>query len=564
MPVAGKRTVRPRPAWLAIVLVAASSLGCRDGGLQVHDLQGPGLTSPLTGERIEQLRATVTATLENRLFVESLRRDDDDRTSEGLLVISPAATEAEIGDVVVISGVVEEQGGNQAELSVTVLRAETIEVVGRTDELAEAEPLHLDGGDVQSLIRQWESLEGHRARLGSGLVVGATNRFGEIVVIAADGPAAARLDRNGALPLDPAQPAQPTIVLDDALVDLPSLAVGDRIGPVTGVVDYRFGRYRIYPQHPLTEIARRPARPREPLASGADQIAVATFNVENLSPEEPDKHRQLARIIVERMASPDIVALQEVQDDTGPADDGVVSADRTLATLIAAIREQSLSSAEGEVVYSGLDLPPADNVDGGQPGANIRVALIYRRDRVSLVESGDGPRRLFERSNAFDQTRKPLLAELSVRGRRLTIVNCHLSSKRGDDPLFGSVQPPRTPSEDQRLAQAVLLGEHVIELLQSNPQARIVLLGDFNDFAWSRPLRQLESAGLSSVAALLGTDSFYTYIYQGQAQALDHILLSPALAAGTGNRAYVLNVNSTQPDAASDHDPLVAHLSWPR
>ncbi len=54
----------------------------------------------------------------------------------------------------------------------------------------------------------------------------------------------------------------------------------------------------------------------------------ATFNVENLDPGDPQaKFDALAGQIVTNLASPDLVALEEVQDNTGPTNDGVVAAD---------------------------------------------------------------------------------------------------------------------------------------------------------------------------------------------------------------------------------------------
>ena len=75
------------------------------------------------------------------------------------------------------------------------------------------------------------------------------------------------------------------------------------------------------------------------------------------------------------MRTPDFLFLQEVQDDSGPTDDGTVSANLTLTTLVNAI--QSISG----VSYSFASVDPIDKADGGQPGGNIRTAYLY----VSLL-----------------------------------------------------------------------------------------------------------------------------------------------------------------------------------
>ena len=51
-----------------------------------------------------------------------------------------------------------------------------------------------------------------------------------------------------------------------------------------------------------------------------------------------------------------------------------------------------------------------------------------------------------------------------------------------------------------------------------------------------------------------------TYVYQGNSQILDHIIVSPALADGA--EIEVIHVNSEFPASAraSDHDPVIARF----
>jgi hypothetical protein len=79
---------------------------------------------------------------------------------------------------------------------------------------------------------------------------------------------------------------------------------------------------------------------------------------------------------VHSLAAPDIVAVEEIQDNTGAADDGVVAADRTVARLTAAV------VAAGGPQYSSRGINPADDQDGGQPGGNIRTVFLFNPARV--------------------------------------------------------------------------------------------------------------------------------------------------------------------------------------
>jgi hypothetical protein len=70
------------------------------------------------------------------------------------------------------------------------------------------------------------------------------------------------------------------------------------------------------------------------------------------------------------LKTPSIMHVQEIQDNSGPTDDGTVSGSLTLSTLAAAIY-----SASG-VNYSWVEVEPVNDQDGGQPGGNIRPAFL--------------------------------------------------------------------------------------------------------------------------------------------------------------------------------------------
>ena len=97
---------------------------------------------------------------------------------------------------------------------------------------------------------------------------------------------------------------------------------------------------------------------------------VTHLKVENMTPRS--RHiPKIADHITNYLNTPDIMFVQEISDDSGSADDGTVSANKTLTALVNAI-----SHASGGVEYDFIDIPPVDNVDGGKPGSNIRVAYL--------------------------------------------------------------------------------------------------------------------------------------------------------------------------------------------
>jgi predicted extracellular nuclease len=159
-------------------------------------------------------------------------------------------------------------------------------------------------------------------------------------------------------------------------------------------------------------------------------------------------------------------------------------------------------------------------------------------------------------------SRKPLVGEFRYGGRRLFVVNLHLASKGGDDPLFGRQQPPKTPSTDRRNAQAGVVAELVGELLARDPEAAVLVLGDLNDFEASEPLATLEEAGLEDLVKRLPLGDRYTYVYLGNSQVLDHILASPNLTGSAEVDIVHLDSESPAADRASDHDPVIVRLGF--
>jgi predicted extracellular nuclease len=101
--------------------------------------------------------------------------------------------------------------------------------------------------------------------------------------------------------------------------------------------------------------------------------------------DPPSKFDALAHQIVDHLLSPDVIALEEIQDNSGATDNGMVEADVTLGQLVAAI------AAAGGPAYEWRQINPVDDQDGGQPGGNIRVGFMFRTDRgVAFVDRPGG------------------------------------------------------------------------------------------------------------------------------------------------------------------------------
>src|SRR5262249_41653106 len=152
--------------------------------------------------------------------------------------------------------------------------------------------------------------------------------------------------------------------------------VGDTLsGATIGVLDYAFGNFALEVTSTPT-VTSGGIAPETTATPTAGQLAVATFNVENLDPGDPQsKFDGLAAQIVSNRRAPDLARREAVQDNTGATDNGPVAADMTMSKLTAAI------SAAGGPTYGYRQINPTNDADGGEPGGNIRQVFMFRSDR---------------------------------------------------------------------------------------------------------------------------------------------------------------------------------------
>jgi len=567
---------------------------------RIHDIQGRTRISPLAGKQVTDVPGTVTAVRSfgssRGFWFQDPRPDADPATSEAVFVFTGSTTPSvAVGDAVLVSGTVSEYypGGAAAGLqSLTEISKASWTVQSRSNALPAAFRLTpsavpdryapdgaLEGPALRPrsyALDRYESLEGMRVSVADAPVVGATNTYKELWVTAE--PRHKRTARGGALYdtyRDPnAGRLKVTSLLPYANHPFPVADVGDKLtGTTAGPLDYdNFGGYTIAASALGTLEDRGPERERT-RAQKSGELSIATYNVENLSPKTAQsKFDRLASGLVDNLASPDIVALEEVQDDNGATNDGVVSAEATLKKLTDAI------AAAGGPSYAWRQIDPADDQDGGEPGGNIRVAFLYNPKRVSFTDIAGGdattpvevvkqdgkaalsasPGRIEPGSGVWKDSRKPLVGQFAFRGRPVFVIANHFNSKGGDQGLDARVQPPVRSSEIQRTGQATAVNTFVKSLLSADPKAAVVVAGDLNDYQFSPALSALTKGGvLTDLVTRLPRDERYGYVYNGNSQVLDHILTSRALR---GPDYDIVHINAEFADQSSDHDPQVVRV----
>ncbi|CAM5257340.1 lamin tail domain-containing protein [Streptomyces fimicarius] [Streptomyces griseus] len=150
------------------------------------------------------------------------------------------------------------------------------------------------------------------------------------------------------------------------------------------------------------------------------------------------------------------------------------------------------------------------------------------------------------------------MGEFVFRGKPVFVIGNHFASKGGDQPLHGRYQEPTRSSETKRIQQAAEVNTFVASLLKADRSARVVALGDFNDFEFSPTMKALtRGKALKPLITTLPASERYSYVFDGNAQTLDHILTSP----GIRRLDYdVVHINAEFADQASDHDPQVVRI----
>lgn len=592
----------------------------------IHEIQGRGHLSPLAGQTV-LTGGIVTAVSGTGFFLQDPDGDGDDATSDAIFV-DDFGTSVQVGDLLTVEGRVVEwtPGGlDTGNLSTTRLVARTIETEATGQALPEAVVLGEDRTPPTETIEDddfasydpasdgidfWESLEGMRVAVEDAVAVAPTNRFGEVYTALGEPGAltATNLSERGTLNIDGGEgflgvtntgagadfnPER--VQIDDDLLRgvTGGVDVGAGIGGVVGVLDYNFGNYEIQATEAFTKGTSDLAPETTALVGSADQLTVASYNVLNLDPNDADgdadvadgRFTAIAEDIATGLGSPDVIALQEIQDASGSFDDGTVSAEATLQLLV-----DEIEAASG-VRYAFIDNPfIEDGASGGQPGGNIRNAFLYRTDRVELVE-GSVTSIAFEDQatnpeNPFFDARLPLVATFAFAGEEVTLVNTHFSSKGGSTPLFGAEQPPINGSAEQRAAQAAAVNAFVDGLLAENPLAKVVVAGDLNEFEFEEPMQVLEGdlaltsydvpgsgpddatatvadsddVVLTNLSFELEEEERYTFIFDGNSQSLDHILVTDALRSRA--EFDIVHLNTEFANQASDHDPVLARFTF--
>ncbi|WP_329548331.1 endonuclease/exonuclease/phosphatase family protein [Streptomyces sp. NBC_01356] len=579
----GALVALPHPAHAATVTISALQ-----GSTRISPYNG---TSVTTTGIVTAIRSTGSS---RGFWIQSASGDGNAATSDAVFVYRGSTTPSTtVGNSVTVTGTVAEYypGSANGSQSLTEISGATWTTNSTGNTLPSATTISNatvpatytrtnSGGSVNSFtlapttyaLDYYESLEGMRVAVGSAPVVGASNEYAELWVNVK--PTQVTSARGGSLYSSYSSQNSGRVQIGTLLSStFPTAKVGDTLSGATGPLDYiAYGGYTLQATT-LGTVTSGGLAKETTATQSTSQLSVATYNVENLDPTDAaSKFTALASGIVGNLKSPDIVALEEVQDNNGATDDGTVSATTTLSTLISAI------TAAGGPTYSYTQINPTNDADGGETGGNIRQVFLYNPARVGFTARGTAtattansvttsgglaqltynPGRITPSNSAWSASRKPLAAEFTFGGEKFFLIANHFVSKGEDYSLHSQYQDPARASETQRTSQAAQVNSFTDSILAAQSTANVIVLGDLNDYQFSTTVSTLEGGVLTDLVDTLPASQQYTYVYDGNSQVLDHTLVSSAI---TSYDYDIVHINSEFPDQTSDHDPQVVRIT---
>jgi predicted extracellular nuclease len=544
--------------------------------IPIGQIQGEGTVAAAINQEVA-FRGIVTGVLEDEnaagirfytIFVQELMEnaDGDPNTSDGIAVFAGRQVPSvAIGDIVHIRGKVTEFFG------LTEIDNDGLDIVVESRNNRLPPPVLLDPPqDSKVSDTYFERFEGLLVYVNEAKVIGPTHIGCGFATVQAD------IEDDRVFRRAAGDSTGNVInVLNYSDVDcssLPSLHVGDRVGGVSGPLTYHFDQFKIVQQKPSDLTIAAPGLPvigRLPQL-GPSQVSIATFNLDNFfnliddtgndaepKPTEEElatKQAKLRYAITEHLMCPTFLAVQEVENKTLLIEIAETLANKCGWTYEVTHRESPDSRGIDLALLSNKNLVTILESRLNQTCSITNTAVLD-----SSIECPVGNRPLF--------SRPPLRIDTQVFGQSLTLFVNHFKSKRGG----------ATETESQRLAQAEHLLNLTNEILAENPMANIVVLGDFNDFEDSPVMKKLtEESGLINAIKQVHEQSRYSYIFDGESQLLDTILLSKGLnndlayaniLHANANFAHTL-ANDTSanglPYRSSDHDIPIVYINLNR
>lgn len=540
------------------ILLIISNLNAQNPILEIWEIQGEELFTPYLNQIIETNQNVVTHVGDDYFFIQTptYRSDDNQATSDGIIIVTNNAPPVEVGNMVSISGTVREK----------FQRTQMDEADGMTitiDSTSVALPLPVIltedfPSPYNVAIPDLEKVEGMLVSFPQAITNSPTNQYGETSVkigtTRAFREAGIFAPAPNGLPEWDGNPEVFEIKFADGLPDQVQQWARKNVS-ATGVMDYAFDDYVLR----TDEVQFSGEAPLIPVdESSTTEATIASANFYVLSDLENDyniRRQKVASYIVNLMNAPDILAVQEV---------------RSLVVL------QDLSNLIKET-HPDIIYTPHLISNGTSGGFVINVGYLVKNTVSNVQVTQLGAEEQFSQGGDLHY-RPPLLLEgnfNSTPPQPISVLNLHLKS------LNNITQ---TSTKLRRHEQAISVAQMVEERINQN----LFVVGDFNAFQFSDgyvdvvnqiagtpslgaeySVQNIVSIPLINQSLTLPIEEQYSYVYQNNAQILDHCLTTD-LQELTVNKMQYMRGNADFPEdfenqispnyRTSDHDGFVVFI----
>jgi uncharacterized protein len=372
--------------------------------------------------------------------------------------------------------------------------------------------------------------------------------------------------------------------------EVPAMA---EVKNLVGVLHYAYGKYTV-----LVDVDNRPsmttATKANPFPVPTErQFSVVGMNIENFFDDQDDpgiredvvekeaferRLQKISKAVREFMQTPDVIGVVEAEN---------VNALRRLAGKLNA---DAVAAGKADPKYEAFLIE-------GNDGRGIDNGFLVKTSRVKVIETkqlgkDDKYKNPNTKDDVFLNDRPPLLLRASVEDAKaaqpfeFTVIVNHLKSYNGynDPKQMDNVRL-------KKKLQAEFLARLVQSRQQANPKERIIMIGDFNSYQFGDGIldqigtitgkpagkdevsiasEDLVNPDLINLVGAIAPPQRYSYIFDGNAQVLDHMLVTENMRKHTRGFGYA-RINADYPesyrgDAArierfSDHDPAVAFFT---
>lgn len=370
----------------------------------------------------------------------------------------------------------------------------------------------------------------------------------------------------------------------------------EKIENLGGIMHYGYGRYTIVTDVDTKAVIRGSIKASALPAPTERQFSVVGMNIENFFDDEDDpsmkedivsrdvfetRLKKISLAIRDYLRFPDIIGTVEIENLAA------------LKRLAERINKDAIAAKQPNPKYEAYLMD-------GNDGRGIDVGFLVKTARVTVKNIEQiGKDEMYKDPNkkkdAILNDRPSLILRAEIEDPKnkkpflLTVIVSHLKSFNGyDDKKDGGLRV-RT----KKKIQAEFLAKAVQDIQKKNPDEHIILVGDFNFYQFNdgimdvmgtlkgtpaskdevlMPSDDLVNPDLINLVDFIKQEEQYSYTFDGNAQVLDHILVTQNLGPtkhliGFGyahlNADFpeIYRNDPNRVEKFSDHDVAVAYFS---